>query len=85
MARESRGISQRELADASGVSLRTIVYLEGGKANNIGIEKVLTLFKVLSIEMWISDSGGDIVENKNPGRMASYDDAMAYMFGGGNE
>lgn len=48
-------ISQREMAEKSGVSLTTISHLEQGMSRNITLNNFISLLRVLGLEQRLSD------------------------------
>ena len=79
-ARESYGATQKELCDACGISVKTLVLLEQGKAKNIGFEKLVRVFDALGIEMWLEPTGSGlrkVFERRAP--HTTFDDAYAAL------
>ena len=54
--RKSRGLSQRQLSDLSGVRYRTLQSLEigsGGRSiDNAGLDKLVPLAEALNVKLW---------------------------------
>lgn len=81
-ARENRGMTQRQLSQASGVSLRSITDLELGVARNIGLDRLMRVLDVLGMSLCVYDN-----KDHEAGRMQadpdmSYEDALGIIRGG---
>lgn len=59
-AREAIGMTQKQLAEATGLNLRTIQKLENGERDILSMEvrNLLSLAKALEVELWALLQGG---------------------------
>ena len=56
-ARNSRKISQAELAKALGMSRTTIGQIENGSVQEIGVRKLIRLLEILGLELRVRPAG----------------------------
>jgi transcriptional regulator with XRE-family HTH domain len=54
-ARKKRKITQNTLASMAGMGRTTLSLIENGKINEIGINKIITLCELLSLEVVIKE------------------------------
>lgn len=81
-AREKQGMTQRQLARVSGVSLRSITDLELGVARNIGLDRLMRVFETLGLSLIVCENDtGPKTEREQLARNASYEDALKMVRG----
>ena len=80
-ARESRGMTQRQLSQASGVSLRSITDLELGVARNIGLDRIMRVLDALGMSLCICDNEGREAGRVRPNPDMTYEDALDIIRG----
>ena len=81
-ARESRGMTQRQLSQASGVSLRSITDLELGAARNIGLDRTMRVLNALGLSLCICDAQSREAGRERPDLDMTYDSALDIIRGG---
>ena len=57
-ARKAKGLSQRELAERSGVSRARLDSLENGRASDLGFRNVVRVLNALGLDLRLVPAGG---------------------------
>lgn len=55
--REGRGLTQRDLAEASGISLRTVTTIESGRCGGVAISTIERVLAALDLSLQIMGDG----------------------------